>query len=315
MTDSASVSVVVPVYNGAPSLPELVSRIEAVSRANPGLNFTEVILVDDASRDDSWAVIERIAEENPMVHGVALARNFGQHAALLAGILASTGDVIVTMDDDLQHLPEEIPRLVDGLIPGVDLVYGRSIEEEHGVCRNLSSKAAKWAVSAAAGSEVARLTSGFRAFRGWMRPGLGLQSSPYVSLDVMLSWMTDRVIPVPVVMQPRQHGQSNYTFGRLLRYALTMLFGFSTLPLRLVSYTGLIVGGIGGILFIWVLVQYLLAGSNVPGFAFLASAIAVFSGVQLVSLGVLGEYVARLYSGSLGHPPYVERERTPGGWL
>ncbi len=310
MIGTASVSVVVPVYNGAPSLAELVSRIEAVCRESADLNIIEIILVDDSSLDNSWDVIERLAKEHAVVHGVGLARNFGQHAALLAGILASTGEVVVTMDDDLQHLPEEIPHLVRGLDSGADLVYGRPVEEEHGLYRNLSSRAAKWAVSAAAGSDVARLTSGFRAFRGWLRPGLGSQSSPYVSLDVLLSWMTDRVAPVPVVMQQRQHGRSNYTFGRLLRYALTMLFGFSTLPLRLVSYVGLVVGGIGGILFVWVLVQYLLLGSDVPGFAFLASAIAVFSGVQLVSLGVLGEYVARLYSGSLGRPPYVERERT-----
>jgi undecaprenyl-phosphate 4-deoxy-4-formamido-L-arabinose transferase len=310
MTAPHSVSVVIPVYNGGPSLPDLVSRVTAMSAASPDLDVIEIILVDDASPDNSWAVIEDLAEHNPVVRGVALARNFGQHAALLAGILETSADVIVTMDDDLQHLPEEIPRLVAGLTPGVDLAYGRSIKEEHGAYRNVSSRFAKWAVSAAAGSEVAKLTSGFRAFRGWLRTGLAQRTSPYVSLDVILSWMTDRIVPVPVEMQQRQHGQSNYTFGRLLRYALTMLFGFSTVPLRLVSYLGLIVGGLGGIMFIWVVVQYLLPGSHVPGFAFLASAIAVFSGVQLVSLGILGEYVARLYSGSLGHPPFVERERT-----
>jgi len=308
------VSVVVPVYNGAPSLPELVARIQTMSDADTTLQVIEIILVDDASEDGSWAVIADLARESGIVRGVALARNFGQHAALLAGILESTGDVIVTMDDDLQHLPEEIPRLVAGLTPAADLVYGRSIEEEHGAYRNVSSRTVKWAVSAAAGSDVARLTSGFRAFRGWLRSGLGSQASPYVSLDVILSWMTNRVVAAPVVMQQRQHGKSNYTFGRLLRYALTMLFGFSTVPLRVVSYAGLVVGAIGGIMFIWVVIQNLMLGSAVPGFAFLASAIAIFSGVQLVSLGILGEYVARLYSGSLGHPPYVERERTPGDW-
>ena len=305
-----AVSVVVPVYNGAPSLPELVERLFAVFDAAP-FRLAEIVLVDDASADNSWGVIERLAADQPLVRGLALARNFGQHAALLAGIAECTGDVIVTMDDDLQHLPEEIPALLVGLTPDSDLVYGRAVEEEHTAFRNLTSRGAKWAVSAASGSEVARNVSGFRAFRAWLIPGLLAQHGPYVSLDVLLSWLTQRIGAVPVVMDQRRYGSSNYDVRRLIRHALTMLFGFSTVPLRVASYVGLALGLIGGLLFVFVIIQYLLSSSEVPGFAFLASAITAFSGAQLLALGVIGEYVARLYAGSTGRPAYVTRDVTP----
>jgi len=238
MAGAPTVSVVVPVYNGAATLPLLVQRIIAVSHASPSLTVTEVILVDDASADDSWAVIEQLAGEHPRVRGVALARNFGQHAALLAGIVDSTGDVVVTMDDDLQHLPEQIPALVAALGPGVDLVYGRPVVDEHGVVRNIASRAVKWGVSVISRSDVARLSSGFRAMRAPLRDGLHQQAS-FASLDVALSRLTNRVLAVPVVMQPRRHGRSNYTFGRLLHHALTMLFGFSDASRRLAASVGL----------------------------------------------------------------------------
>ncbi len=303
-----SVSVVVPVFNGARSLDELVGRLlEMAAISSAGLDLVEVILVDDASADESWAAIERLAGAHERVRGIALARNFGQHAALLAGIRSTSGEVIVTMDDDLQHLPEEVPTLIAALTSAVDLVYGRPVEEEHGVYRNVTSRVVKWTVSAAAGSATARMSSGFRAFRGWLRSSMHEQTTPFVSLDVMLAGLTGRIAAVPVVMHERKHGQSNYTFGRLVKYALTMLFGFSTLPLRLVSYAGLVLGLVGGVALIYVLVTYFTSADGVPGFAFLASAIAAFSGVQLVALGVIGEYLARMYAGTLGKPAYVVR--------
>jgi len=302
------VSVVVPVYNSAKSLEELVQRTEQVFASSPLFDLAEMILVDDSSADDSWAVVSQLCASRDWICGVALARNFGQHSAILAGLAECTGDVIVTMDDDLQHLPEEIPTLLGALEPSVDVVYGRAREEEHGFWRNASSRSAKWATAVAAGSQVAQWVSGFRAFRAWMVPGVRSQHGPFVSVDVALSWLSDRIRPVQVRMDKRRYGQSNYTFRRLVHHALNMLFGYSTVPLRLAAYLGAAVAAVGGGLFIYVCIRFLIGDSAVPGFTFLAAAITLFAGIQLLALGVLSEYVARLYANSIGRPQASVRE-------
>jgi glycosyltransferase involved in cell wall biosynthesis len=298
------VSVVIPVFNGARSLEELVARLSQVAAET---NIVEIVLVDDCSRDDSWLVIQKIAEKNPSVTGVALARNAGQHPALLAGIAHTTGDVIVTMDDDLQHRPEDIPVLLASLTVGVDLVYGRSTVEEHTHFRNLTSRISKRLIAAAAGSDAAELASGFRCFRATHRDILVEPRGPYVSVDVVLSWVTRQVVGAPVVMDPRRYGSSNYTVGRLMRHALNMLFGFSTAPLRFVSYVGAVLSLVGLGLLVFVLVNALATSEGVPGFAFVASMVALFSGFQIAALGILGEYMARLYADALQRPAYVVR--------
>ena len=307
---SRSVSVVVPVYNGSRSIDELVDRLVVVLGRDGTCDLLEVILVDDASNDDSWRVIQGLAERCPAVRGIALARNAGQHAALLAGIAATGGDVVVTMDDDLQHRPEDVPALVRALGSDVDLVYGRSVVEEHGVFRNVSSRVAKGAIAAAAGSEIARLSSGFRCFPGHYRAALTVPRGPYISLDVLLSWVSRRVVAVPVTMEPRRYGTSNYSVSRLARHALNMLFGFSTAPLRVISVTGFVVALLGLGLLLFVLVRWAIGDSGVPGFAFLASMVALFSGFQILTLGILGEYFARMYATSLRRPAYVIRSAT-----
>ena len=305
-----SVSVVVPVYNGAQSLGELVDRLVSVLGRSGTGDLLEIILVDDASPDGSWATISALVAGSPVVKGVALARNAGQHAALLAGIAESTGDVVVTMDDDLQHRPEDVPALLAALDPDVDLVYGRSVVEEHGMFRNVTSRLAKGAIATAAGSDIARLVSGFRCFPGRHRSILTEPRGPYVSLDVLLSWVSRRVVGVPVKMEKRRYGTSNYSVRPLVRHALNMLFGFSTAPLRFVSITGVFVALIGLGLLAFVVVRWALGDSGVPGFAFLASMIALFSGFQILTLGILGEYFARMYATSLRRPAYVLRSVT-----
>ncbi len=301
------VSVVVPVYDGARSITELVARLDALAN-DAGIH--EIVLVDDASSDESWAVIGALAAANPRVRGVTLAQNAGQHAALLAGIATSNGDVIITMDDDLQHRPEDIPLLLAALGPEVDLVYGQSVVEEHGLFRNVTSSAGKAAIAAVAGSQSARLVSGFRCFRTKHRDVLIESHGSYVSLDVLLSWVCRSVVAVPVTMDQRRYGSSNYTLARLMSHALNMLFGYSTAPLRAVSWTGFAVALLGVLLFMFVVVRALFGSSGVPGFAFLASMIALFSGFQITALGLLGEYMARLYSRALGRPTYVVRDTT-----
>jgi glycosyltransferase involved in cell wall biosynthesis len=156
---------------------------------------------------------------------IRLARNYGQHNALVAGVRAARHDVVVTMDDDLQHPPEEVPRLLAELTEDVDLVYGIAREEEHGVLRSLASRAVKAGMSGAMGVNNAKQVSAFRAFRTFLRNGFDLVNGPHVCVDVALSWGTTRVAAVEVRMDERAEGDSGYTFKTLVRHTMNMVLG------------------------------------------------------------------------------------------
>jgi len=302
---SASLSIVVPVYNSEASLPELVARLEPVL-AGTGAAF-ELILVDDGSRDGSGRVIEELASRHRWVRGIHLMRNFGQHNALLCGIRAARHDVIVTMDDDLQNPPEEIPKLLAKLDEGFDVVYGTPGARQHGFFRNLASGVTRVALQSSLGAETARNASEFRAFRTGLRDAFASYRSPFVSIDVLLTWGTSRFAAVRVDHRPRHAGRSNYTFRKLAVHALDMMTGFSTLPLQIASVTGFVFTLFGIAVLTFVLGRYALEGGSVPGFPFLASVIAIFSGAQLFALGIIGEYLARMHFRMMEKPTYVSR--------
>ncbi len=308
---AAALSVVIPVYNSAPILPELLRRLEPVLAAEaPAF---EVILVDDASRDGSWEVIREHAAQRPWVHGISLKRNYGQHNALLAGLHRARHPLVVTLDDDLQHPPEEIPKLLARLREGFDVVYGAPEREQHGLWRDLASRVTKLALSSAMGAETARMVSAFRAFPLHLREAFSDYRSPFVSIDVLLTWATQRFGAVPVRHDPRGIGTSNYTFRKLVAHALNMLTGFSILPLQLASLIGFGFTLFGSCVLAYVIGRYLVQGTSVPGFPFLASVIAIFSGAQLFALGIIGEYLARIHFRMMGRPPYSVRHETTGG--
>lgn len=302
----AGLSVVVPVYRSAQSLRPLVARLHEVL---PTLAESfELLLVNDGSPDDSWMVIEEEAAARGWVRGISLMRNFGQHNALLCGIRAARYDVIVTMDDDLQHPPEEIEKLLERLAAGFDVVYGVPAAEQHGLLRDLASQMTKLALKSSMGVDVARNVSAFRAFRTQLRRAFARYESPHVSIDVLLTWATTRFTAIKVRHDPRVLGASNYTVGRLVRHAFNMITGFSTLPLQVASMVGFAFTFLGVIVLLYVVGRFLIQGSSVPGFPFLASIIAIFSGVQLFSLGVIGEYLARIHFRTMDRPPYAVRE-------
>jgi glycosyltransferase involved in cell wall biosynthesis len=299
-----SISVVTPVYNGEASVGELCRRLAEVL---PRISAEhEVILVNDGSRDRSWEMISDLCSRSPVVRGLNLMRNYGQHNALLCGIRAAKYDLVVTMDDDLQHPPEEIPRLLARLDEGFDVVYGTPKAEQHGLLRALASRITRLALGAAVGRDVAKNVSAFRVFPTQLREAFASYESPFVSIDVLLTWGTTRFAATTVVFQPRHAGSSNYTFTKLVRHALDMMTGFSTAPLQLASLIGFTCTLFGIGVFIYVIGRYCLEGS-VPGFPFLASIIAIFSGAQLFALGVIGEYLARIHFRTMKRPVYVVR--------
>jgi len=304
-----SISIVVPVYNSEAILPDLIDRLEPVLRTCA--RWYEVILVDDNSRDGSWLMIEKLAREHDWVRGIHLMRNYGQHNALLCGIRTATGEIVVTMDDDLQHPPEEIPRLLAKLDEGYDVVYGTPEEEQHGFFRDAASQVTKFALQKAMGADTARNISAFRVFRLHLRDAFANYQSQFVSIDVLLTWGTSRFAVVRVRHDPRLVGTSNYTFRKLVVHALNMMTGFSVFPLQIASVTGFLftIFGIG--ILAYVLVRYLVQGTTVPGFTFLASVIAIFSGAQLFALGIIGEYLARMHFRTMERPSYTVLSTTP----
>lgn len=302
------ISVVIPVYNSEASLKDLVARLsEALPKVHPD---HEVILVNDGSRDGSWQAICEAASRYPWIRGINLMRNYGQHNALLCGIRSACKEIIVTMDDDLQHPPEEIPKLLDRLEEGYDVVYGAPRSEQHGLWRNLASQATKVALQNAMGVENARHVSAFRAFHTNLRDAFARYGSPFVSIDVLLTWASNRFSVVFVQHDPRVHGPSTYTVRRLMQHAVNMITGFSVLPLQLASLMGFGFAIFGFIVLIYVIGRYLIQGGSVPGFPFLASTIAIFSGVQLFALGIIGEYLARMHFRLMEKPSYAIREET-----
>jgi glycosyltransferase involved in cell wall biosynthesis len=305
--DPRSISVVTPVYNGEASVAELCRRLEEV--LPQVATQYEIILVNDGSRDRSWEVISELSSRLPTVRGLNLMRNYGQHNALLCGIRAAKYEVIVTMDDDLQHPPEEIPRLLARLEEGFDVVYGAPKTEQNGPMRAIASRITRLALRSAVGADVAKNVSAFRIFRTQLREAFAGYQTPFVSIDVLLTWATTRFGATTVPFQKRFSGSSNYTFVKLVRYALDMMTGFSTAPLQLASLIGFTCTLFGIGVLIYVFVRYCLEGS-VPGFPFLASIIAIFSGAQLFALGVIGEYLARMHFRSMKRPAYVVRATT-----
>ncbi|OBH58708.1 glycosyltransferase family 2 protein [Mycobacterium sp. E2479] len=301
-----TVSVVIPVYRAGLTLRELHGQL-SVTMPRIAPEF-EIVFVEDCGGDESWSIITELAAEDERVRGIRMSRNYGQHNALLCGIRAARNDVIVTMDDDLQHPVSEIEPLLAALGPDVDVVYGAPLNEQHGIVRDVASRVTKLALASAMGAETARSVSAFRAFRTRLRQGFSEYRSPTVSIDVLLSWTTSRFVAIKVKHAPRTAGVSGYKISRLVRHAIDLMTGFSTLPLQISSFIGFLLVLFGVAILADVGITYLINGSAVPGFAFLASIIAIFSGAQLFALGIVGEYLARMHFRSMDRPTYLVSE-------
>ena len=299
------ISVVIPVYNSQETLEELVFQL---SQVLPSLSPSfELILVNDGSRDKSWETICELSQTYTWLRGINLMRNYGQHNALLCGIRAVQYDTIVTMDDDLQHPPGEIHKLLEMLSEGYDVVYGVPTKMPHSWWRNMFSFLTKRVLAYVMGVKNIRDFAAFRAFHTYLRQAFVGYQNLNVLIDVLLSWGTNRFTTTPVEENPRTAGKSNYSFYKLFQYTMVVLTGFSTAPLRFTSMVGFLFTFLGIAIFLYVLGIYFLVGS-IPGFPFLASIISIFSGTQLFALGIIGEYLARIFDRSMDRPAYVVAE-------
>lgn len=298
-----NISIVVPVYKGGMFLELLAAELRKTLSSIA--QEYEIIFVNDGSPDNSWEIIQSLADKYEEVKGVGLMRNYGQHNATLCGVRVARHETTITMDQDLQHLPEDIPLLLAKLEDGYDVVYGSPKKLPQGFLRNLLTAGIKRILASVMGIPSVKNISAFRAFRTDLRDAFTNFQSPTLTIDVLLSWGTVRFTSVQVNIAHAEH--SNYSFGSLVRAALLILTGYSTRPLRFASWIGFAMTIFGLLIFAYVLYIYFLVGS-LPGFPFLASIIALFSGAQLFALGIFGEYLARMFDRSMDRPTYVVRE-------
>jgi undecaprenyl-phosphate 4-deoxy-4-formamido-L-arabinose transferase len=308
-----SLSIVIPVYKSQGSVHLVVEKLNAIL---PTLTPQyEIVLVDDGSPDNSWAVLQSLSQQYPHVHSIRLMRNFGQHNALLCGIRAAQHEVCITMDDDLQHPPEKISELLQAL-QTADVVYGYPDEEQYNsLMRKLATQVTKYVLQGAMGRDNAQHIAPFRAFRTQIRVAFAEFRGHYVNIDVLLTWGTTRFNRIPVHYNRRTIGTSNYTFAKLVTHTLNLITGFSTLPLQLASLMGFGLTAFGAILLFYIIViRILIFGYDVPGFTFIASMISIFAGAQLFILGIIGEYLARIHFRVMDKPTFVikdDSQQTP----
>ena len=306
---STRLSVVVPAYRSAGTLPELTRRLELALEG--AVADYEIVYVCDGSPDQTWSVIEELAAQRPRVRGIHLLRNFGQHNALLCGVRSSRFEVTALMDDDLQDRPEELVKLLTRLDEGYDVVVGTAAARRHSLFRSITSALIHAAMRMALGSTAPRGGTSLRVFRTSLREVFADYSSPFANMSVLLSWATTRWGTVEVEHDERQQGSSTYSFVALIAHAVDLATSYSVRPLRFATLIGFFFTLFGIAILGYVLFSYWLHGGLLPGFAFVTSTIAIMTGAQLCSLGIVGEYLARIYVRSMGKPAYYVREEAP----
>ncbi|WP_045217516.1 glycosyltransferase family 2 protein [Desulfonatronovibrio magnus] len=304
------ISIVIPVYRSAPWLEELIQEVSQVLE-NHSLSH-EIILIDDSSPDNSWQVIKDIAKNNTAVRGFQLMNNEGQIRATLCGLRHSQGNIVVTMDDDFQHRPDQILLLIDALNnnPEMDCVLGVFESKKHSLYRNLGSRIINRLNQSAFNMPKGISSSGFRAMRRKLVDAVCAHNILNPSLAMLIFSSTRRVMNITLEHASRRAGKSNYTLRKQFRLAFDNICHASMLPLRLVSLTGLAASGLSLALMIFYFLRYLLGAIHVPGWTTIILLLTFFSGVILFALGVIGEYLFMVLKEVRGSPLYFIRATT-----
>lgn len=303
--ESVDLSVVIPVYNSAQIMPLLLERLRNVL---DGLDMTyEIVMVEDGSPDDSWRVLSTLQQHDPQhIVAVQLMRNYGQHNALMCGFRHARGALVVTMDDDLQHPPEEIPKLLDTIAAGdLDLVYGCYDKKKHPLLKNAGS-----AVVNMFFRRVFRLgvtVTAFRVFRRELLEAILSYTRPFTFIDGLLAWNTRRVGTTTVEHHPRASGHSGDSLAKMVTLALNLFTNFSLLPLQVVSLVGSLAAVCGLVTGVYYLIRHFTGSITTPGYASIIVSILILGGLQLLGLGIIGEYLGRLHLNVNEKPQYRER--------
>ena len=302
------ISIVIPVYRGARTVGPLVERIE---QELLGKRSIEIVLVNDGSPDDSAQVCRTLAVTRPHVLFLNLARNFTEHNAVMAGLNHATGEVIVIMDDDFQNPPHEILKLVAKIDEGFDVVWSRYDRKEHSWWRNLGSRFNDYVATLMLGKPRDLYLSSFKAMSRFTKDEVVRYTGPFPYLDGLILRVTRNLTTVLCAHNVREEGKSGYTMRKLVSLWLNMFTNFSILPLRIASIAGLIVALIGAVFAVVFLIDRINNPQIAPGWTSLIVTLLIISGIQLVALGMIGEYLGRLFLKDNGRPQFVVRERIP----
>ena len=303
-----ALSIVIPVYRGAASIGILVDALAALQIAGGH----EVVLVNDGSPDNSAEICRGLAQRTDVaVTFVNLSRNFGEHNAVMAGLRRARGDYIITMDDDLQNPITEVVKLFEhARAGGWDVVYTYYAQKQHAAWRNLGSRFANKVADILLDKPPGLYLSSFRCMSAFVARNVTAYEGPFPYVDGLILQVTQHIDRIPVKHVARASGESNYTLRRLIRLWLNLFVNFSAMPLRISVVAGFVLGllGIGG--FVIVIAEALLRAPP-PGWASLMAAILLISGVQLVMLGILGEYLGRMFLTANRKPQSLVREIVP----
>lgn len=310
MDDSPAISVVIPVYNSQACLNELVKRI-GVSLSEQSLSY-EIVLVNDSSPDNSWDVIKSIVESNNQVVGICLRKNFGQDCAIMAGLRSSRGDKVVIMDDDLQHDPVFIPALYREMCKGFDVVYGKYIHKRQKWWKNVGSSFNGWVATFVINKPKEIYLSPFKIISRQTVDAIVDYNGPFPYIDGMLFRVTKHFSQVMVDHKDRFAGKGGFTLLRSLLVWSNLLTNFSVFPLRIATMLGLGSAGCGIAYGLAILIRTIIHPAAVMGWASMIVTILILGGVQLFSIGMMGEYVGKLYLNINRQPQYVIKEVVKG---
>lgn len=301
------VSFVIPCYRSAQTIGRVVEEIDTTMKGLSGYAY-EIVLVNDASPDDTFDVIRGMCAERRDICGVNLARNFGQHAALMAGFRHARGDVVVCLDDDGQTPADEAGKLLAKLEEGYDVVYAKYTHKQHSLFRNFGSKVNELMTRAMLGKPKELYVSSYFAMRRFVAHELIRYENPYPYVIGLVLRATKKIANVEVTHREREIGTSGYTVGKLLGLWFNGFTAFSVKPLRIATVIG-VVSACGGFLYgIYTVVKKFLNPAVPVGFSALMAAIVFFCGLILLMLGIIGEYIGRIYISLNNSPQYVIRE-------
>lgn len=314
MTKETKFSVIIPIYNEEENIPELYRRLSAVlsKMCSDGGYYPkgyEIIMVDDGSKDRSWSIIKELHEQDDRVGGISFSRNFGHHIAITAGLDRADGDAVILMDGDLQDPPEEIPKLWEKLKEGYDLVYGIRKEKKDSFIKRFNSSAFWWFINKLSGLEIPKNQTLLRIFNRKILNVLKSMREQARFIHGMMAWTGFRVFLQPVEHAPRTQGVSKYNTIKLFMLAFNAITSLSTVPLRIATYLGVISAGFGLLSGLFFIYRKIIFDIPVLGYASIIVAVLFIGGVQLLILGIIGEYIGRIYHEVQNRPIYVLKDR------
>ncbi|MBQ6321582.1 MAG: glycosyltransferase family 2 protein [Lachnospiraceae bacterium] len=303
-------SVVVPVYNSEHTLEELYERVKAVFEDTIHQPF-EMVLVDDGSKDRSWEVMESLHAADPRVKIIQQARNFGQHPALLCGFHYVQGDFVITMDDDLQHPPEEIPKLVQVMNErdDVDVIIAKYEGRHHNLIRRMGTAVSVYATSKMLGKPKDLEITSFRLIRRFIVDAIINMNVRLPQIGNLLVQTSNRIINVPVKHDARKYGHSGYSFRRLAHDLFYDIISNSAFPLMLVRDIGIVSFLFSLVLALYFLIRFFMFGRSVEGWTSSMLIMLAFFGLTLLSIGIMGEYLMHILDETKKMPNYVERQK------